>query len=220
MRKLLLAVVLLLAPLSLFAQSYDDDRARSWAQSDPTVEINPFFGLRWGGTLLGEDTGLYEDVDIDNSEDYGINVAFPLGRTPLKLELMVNRQSSELVSGRGLFDPQGAIADIDVTYYHAGVLIPFGTSPTVTPYGIISAGVTNLDPQINGLTDENRFSASAGFGLKVPFTRNFGVRVEARGYWTAIGREDRYYDDCYYCEDYSYRNLSQGEANAGVYLKF
>ena len=220
MRRLFLAVLLVAASLPLSAQSYDDDRGRSWADSDPTVEINPFFGLRWGGTLLGEDTGLYEDVDIDNSEDYGVNVAFPLGRTPLKLELMVNRQSSQLVRDRGLFDPRGAVADIDVTYYHAGLMIPFGTSPAVTPYGIISAGVTNLDPQITGLTDENRFSASAGVGLKVPFNPHFGVRVEARGYWTSIGRDDGYYDDCYFCNDYSYRNLSQGEANAGVYLKF
>ena len=88
MRRLFLAVLLLAAPLSLFAQSYGDDRARSWSDSDPTVEIAPFVGLRWGGTLLGEDTGLFEDVDIDNSEAYGINVAFPLGRSPLKQRLL------------------------------------------------------------------------------------------------------------------------------------
>ena len=78
-------------------------------------------------------------------------------------------------------------------------------------------GVANLDPRIAGATSENRFSASGGLGVKVPFNRNAGLRLEARGYYTTLPN-DNVCHGCFY--DNSYRDFYQGETNFGVYFRF
>ena len=77
--------------------------------------------------------------------------------------------------------------------------------------------MANLDPKISGTTSENRFSASGGLGVKIPFNRNAGIRLEARGFYTSLPN-DRACDRCYY--NYTYRDFSQGQTNAGVYFRF
>lgn len=81
---------------------------------------------------------------------------------------------------------------------------------------VVSAGVASLEPDIAGVSADNRFSASAGVGFKMPFSRNLGLRIEARGYYTSLGRED----ECSRCyEDYN-RDLYQGETNVGLVFSF
>lgn len=220
MRKLLV-LLLLLVPTTIFAQDYDRDRDRDWwSGADNKVEITPFGGYRYGGTIFADQTDLFnQDVDVASNPNYGVDFGIPLGRTPLKLELMVNRQQTHLEDGGGLFTPDSSIADIDITYYHAGLLLPFSASRSATPFVIVSAGIANLDPKISNVSNENRFSASAGVGVKVPFNRNLSLRLEARGYYTSMGNENR----CNRCSDYYYdynHDLYQGETNVGLAFSF
>jgi hypothetical protein len=134
----------------------------------------------------------------------------------MKLELMANRQASELETDRGLFDPDAPIADIDITYLHAGLQFPFARSRNATPYVIVSGGLANLDPQIAGADAEQRFSASAGLGVKVPMSRALSLRFEGRGYFTALEEND----DCSFCDNFEDRNFYQGEVNAGLVFSF
>ena len=97
----------------------------------------------------------------------------------MKLELMANRQASELETESGLFEPDNEVADIDVTYLHAGLQFPFARSRNATPYVVVSAGLANLDPQISGVSAENRFSASAGVGVKLPMSRALSFSSKA-----------------------------------------
>lgn len=217
MRKLVFLLLLVLVPTSLFAQSRDDGwRERRYAPRN-TFELTPFVGYRWGGTIFGDQTFIFnEDVDVASSANFGLNLAIPLGDTGMKIELMANRQSSELETESGLFEPNDEIADIDVTYLHAGLQIPFATSRNATPYFIVSGGLANLDPQISGVSAENRFSASAGIGIKLPVNDNMAIRLEGRGYYTALENQD----DCAFC-DYFYNNeFVQGEVNLGLAFSF
>lgn len=223
MRKMLFVVVLVLVPLSLFAQDRDRDRDSRYRRHDSrpnNFELTPFAGYRWGGTIYADRTDLFgQDVDVASSAAYGLNLAIPIGSTPLKLELMANRQNSHLSLGGGLFEPSGRLADMDISYYHAGVQIPFAASRNATPFVVVSAGIANLDPQIAGVSADNRFSASAGVGIKLPVTENLGFRFEARGYVTSLGNDDR--DYCYYCDNNGNdRNFYQGETNIGVVFSF
>jgi hypothetical protein len=225
MKKLLVLALLILAvPSALLAQ--DDDwrnrrgrerRDDSYRRGDNAFELNPFIGYRYGGTLYADQTGLAENVKAESSANFGGNFAIPLGSGGFKLELMVNRQDTHLTAGSGLFSPSDRVADFAVTYYHAGLIIPFAQSRAATPYVVLSAGVANLDPDIAGTTSENRFSTSGGIGVKVPFNRNAGLRIEARGYYTALPN-DNGCRRCYY--DYTYRDFYQGETNVGVYFRF
>jgi len=220
MRKALLVALLLLSATPLLAQDRDDDWRRRRYRDSPSenaFELTPFVGYRWGGTIFADQTFLFgEDVDVAPSANIGVNLGIPLGDTGMKLELMANRQASELETGSGLFEPDNRVADIDVTYLHAGLQIPFGRSRNATPYAVVSAGLANLDPQISGVSAENRFSASAGIGVKVPMSRALSLRFEGRGYYTALEEDDH----CTFCDYFYNRDFYQGEVNLGLSFTF
>jgi hypothetical protein len=216
MRKVALAVLLLIIPTSLFAQYRPRDRYRRYY--DNRFELTPLVGYRWGGTIFSDTTRLFgQDVDSASNGDYGLDFGIPLGVTNMKLELMVNRQDTHLTTGGGLFEPDNRVADFHVTYYHAGLMIPFSESRNATPFFIVSAGVGNLDPDISGVSPSNRFSASAGVGVKVPVGDNFGVRLEGRGYFTSLGGDD---SGCHRCNDNGGHDFYQGEVNLGFVISF
>jgi hypothetical protein len=228
-KSILVLLALLLASNAAFAQDDDDDddewrerrteRRRVYRDDvprDSAFELTPFVGYRWGGTIFADQSFLFtRDVDVASSANFGVNFAIPVGDTGLKLELMANRQSSELETGGGLFEPDNEVADIDVTYLHAGLQIPFATSRNARPYFIVSAGLANLDPQILGVDAEQRFSASAGVGIKVPMSRALSLRFEGRGYYTALEE-----DECSICEYFYNQDFYQGEVNAGLVFSF
>lgn len=227
MRKYLFLLVLILIPTTLFAQSRGDDdwrerrdrerRAYSDMPSDDAFEITPFIGYRWGGTIFASETELFNrNVDVAPSANFGATFGIPLGGSGMKLELMADRQSSELETDSGLFDPTGGVADIDVTYLHAGLQIPFARSRNATPYAVVSAGIANLDPQLAGVSAENRFSASAGIGVKIPMNRALSARIEGRGYYASLEQNN----DCSFCDYFQDRNFYQGEVNFGLTFSF
>jgi Outer membrane protein beta-barrel domain len=228
MKKLLiLALIALAVPSALLAQDDDwrnrggrddgRDDSRYRRGGDSAFELAPFLGYRYGGTLYGDQTGFLEDLETESNPNFGVNFAIPVGDQGFKLELMANKQDTHLTAGGGLFSSNDRVADIGVTYYHAGLLVPFARSRSATPYFVVSAGITNLDPDIPGTSDDNRFSVSGGVGVKVPINRNFGLRAEARGYATSLP------DDgvCRVCGYYdSDRAFYQGETNVGLYFRF
>ncbi|MEA2490425.1 MAG: hypothetical protein QOH21_2217 [Acidobacteriota bacterium] len=221
MRKYVFLLLLVLVPTSLFAQSSRDDDwrgRRRYTPRDNAFELTPFIGYRWGGTIFSNQTFIFnQDVDVASSANFGLNLAIPLGDSGMKLELMANRQASELETERGLFEPNNNVADMDVTYLHAGLQIPFATSRNVRPYFIVSAGLANLDPQIQDVSAENKFSASAGVGVKLPVNNNMAIRLEGRGYYTALENQD----ECTFCGDYFYNgDFTQGEVNLGLVFSF
>ena len=217
MRKVCLVLVLLILPTSLFAQYRRHPYDRYY---DNRFELTPFAGYTWGGTIYSDVTTVFgpQDVQAQSSGNVGVSFGIPVGYSSMKLALMVNHQSTNLTTGGGgLFEPDNRVANIGVTYYHAGLEIPFNTSRSATPYVVVSAGVANLAPDITGVASSNKFSASAGVGVKVPINYQFGVKVEGRGYFTSLGTAS---DNCYHCYDTSSRTFTQGQINLGLVFSF
>lgn len=224
MRKHALLALLLLS-ISTAALAQDRDRDDDWRRRraysntpDPdAVELTLFGGYRWGGTVFSTDAFLFnEELSVEASPSFGGDVAIPLGSSGMKLAIMASHQSSQLETGGGLFDPDAGIADFDVTYFQAGLQIPFARSRNATPYAVFGAGLANLDPQIRGLSDETRFSLSGGIGVKVPFNQALSLRLEGRGYYTALEDET----DCAICDYFVDENFYQGEVSAGLSISF
>jgi len=222
MRKAVLGLLLLATTTSLFAQDDDwrhrrgDDGYRDAPRSG-AFEITPFIGYRWGGTIFANQTFIFdEDVDVEPSANFGATFGIPVGDSGFKLQLMANRQSSELETGSGLFEPDNDVADVDITYLHAGLEIPFARSRNASPYVIVSGGLASIDPQIRGVSAEQRFSASAGIGVKIPMSRALSFRFEGRGYYTALEEKD----DCTVCDYFYNEDFYQGEVNAGLVFSF
>ena len=220
MRRATTLLFLLILPASVFAQDRDEDWRRGTWRDTPRAEafeLTPFAGYRFGGTIFADQSFVFgDDVEVAPAANLGISLGIPLGSSGMKLELMANRQSSELETERGLFEPNDAVAEIDVTYLHGGLQIPFARSRNATPYAIVSAGIANLDPQVAGVSDESRFSASAGIGVKIPMSRVLGIRLEGRGYYTALEEQS----NCTLCDYFYNEDFYQGEVNLGLTFSF
>lgn len=219
MRKVVLLLALLAVPTSLFAQPYRGRRPYD-RYADNRFELTPFVGYTWGGTIYSDVTTVFgpQDVQAASSANVGLNFGIPIGYSSMKVALMVNHQSTNLTTGGGgIFEPDNRVANMGVTYYQAGLEIPFSQSRTATPYVVVAAGVANLAPDINGVASSNRFSASAGVGVKVPINYQFGVRLEGRGYFTSLGSGS---DNCYHCYGSTYRDFTQGQVNLGFVFSF
>lgn len=197
--RILIALALLLGP------------AVASAQESHRFELTPRIGFNWGGSLDNRDTLFGADVEAKESGSYGLSFDIPLA-SALQLELLASRQATELRFDEGLFGPDFAVADIDISYYHVGLLWQ-GTDRRVSPFFVASLGVTRLDPDLPDTSTENRFSLSLGGGVKIFFSDHVGLRLEGRGFWTALDEEeDRYWD-----RDYVYDNdFTQGQASIGL----
>jgi len=178
-------------------------------------ELTPQVQYRFGGTLSGEDNAIADvDLDVNDGEAFGVTFDIPLSSS-LQLELLASRQSTELRFDEGLFGGNADVADIDLTYLHAGILFQ-GGNREVSPFFVASAGATVLDPNVPGADNETRFSVSLGGGVKVFFNEHVGMRFEGRGFWTAVDDDDDYCDRYSCWDDYNDNDLTQGVASVGL----
>ena len=211
MRRIPFAFVLLLSAWPPFAaaQGYERDR----------FEITPTAGYRTGGELSASDSELFDvDVEVDESDVLGLKVDIPVGVPGLQLELLAMHQESAFTSDLGLFGENIELLDVDITYYHAGLLWQWGAGQ-VNPFVTVSAGLARIDPDLPLVDAEDRFSGSLAGGVKIFFARNVGLRLEGRGWWTVIDEE--FGDDSRCCRDYRYNDdLYQVEATAGLIVAF
>lgn len=192
--------------------------APAFAEGAYRFELTPQVQYRFGGTLSGEDNAITNvDLDVNDGEGFGVTFDIPLSRN-VQLELLASRQATELRFDQGLFGGNTDVADIDLTYLHAGILFQ-GGNRDVNPFFVASAGATRLDPDVPGADSETRFSVSLGGGVKVFFNEHVGMRFEGRGFWTALNGGNNDSCDRYSCwDDYNDNDLSQGMASAGVII--
>jgi hypothetical protein len=169
--------------------------APSLAVADTGFELTPFVGYRWGGEIRAENNDLYDtDLDIDNGVSFGLIGDFPVTQN-MMLELLASRQNTELVDEGGLFGDDEAVLDVDVSYYHIGLLYQWPRKD-VTGFIVGTIGVGQMDVDARGIEDEEEFSASFGGGFKLNFTRNLALRIDGRFYWTDTDKQDWDWDDC------------------------
>jgi len=178
-----------------------------------SIEVTPFFGYRGGGEINSDTLNPYGDVEIDDSASYGLIIGFPISPWAL-IELEADFQNSDLVQKGGDFLPGSKIGEIDVNYYHVGFVFQ-SPGPRIQGFGVFTLGASLIDPNLEGLTSETKFSTSFGGGIKLNFNQNLGLRLEGRGFYTLLDSNNDY-NCCYYWSE----DLWQGEARVGLIVKF
>jgi hypothetical protein len=165
MRSIILAVLLSLA-------------APAIAQSENGLTL--YAGYRFGGE--------FTDVNTEQPWEFTDGGSFAVS---LARSIDPQRQYEFFVSHRnGALKPPGLSAvtsnvSLAVTYYHiGGNYFPDGLGKGVYLAG--GLGLTHLDPREAGLNSETRFSLSLAFGYMIPAGKNFGFKLEARGYATLV----------------------------------
>jgi hypothetical protein len=191
--------------------------------SAQSIEITPNVGYRWGGEIFKEDNpALGFDAKLKDSLSYGLIVDIPV-TYHVMIELSADHQRTGLREDK-LFVPADHGFDLDVNYYHIGIMGQF-PGERVAPYVVAAIGVADLQPQTAGLSDTRRFSTSLAAGIKVPIAPHLAFRLEGRGYWsdTSSSRWETSNHHCNHdddnCRDNG-RDLVQGQVKVGFTIWF
>jgi opacity protein-like surface antigen len=212
---LLAASALLLAALPAAAQPY--------GPPETSFEITPFGAYRFGGEFdsVDFDDDFFDliDVEVDDGAAFGVAFDARLGGG-LFLELWASRQETELTENAGIFLPTEALFDLEVDYYHAGILYEWRPGQA-HPFFAASVGATRFSPDAPGLDDLVRPSFSLGGGVKLMFSDNVGLRLEGRLVTTLVEEDDEEFCSRRVCYDFDEDiYFYQGEARAGLVVAF
>lgn len=180
-----------------------------------SIEITPTYGYQFGGKLLG----IRGDFRIESNPAYGVNLEIGSDNLPLKITAFWLRQDS-----RGTYQEFGQreeyLWDVATEYFQIGATKEGGDG-SVVPFGTFTLGATNFAPKTGDYSDELRFSATFGGGVKVFPTEKLGIRLHIRmlmpfqygggGLWCGTG-------GCGVNAGAT-TTFIQGEAGGGVVLK-
>jgi len=183
----------------------------------PLFQVGLHGGYRMGGGLEDSDTG--EDRDFDDSSSFAIALEMRYGQGDDRFyQLWYSRQATSVDDGVDDFDA-------DIEYLHIGGTLPFGGWEHAQPYFAAGIGATRFSASIPDADDNTRFSGSMAFGLEIPLATHAAIRLEARGYLTAVDTETSFFcrsDDgegvCRIVASGS--AIFQGEALAGILVRF
>ena len=165
-------VTALLAGSIVVEQAYGDEPLQ--------FSISPFAGYRVGGGFKLSDTGQLISIDDHAAFALAVDARADEGS---EYELFYSRQSTVLRGNS--FVPVGTV----VEYLHIGGTLALADEGQIRPYIGGGLGVTRLSPGLAPGSDDTRFSVSLALGLRAPLTQHFSLRLEARGYATALNTD-------------------------------
>jgi opacity protein-like surface antigen len=185
-----------------------------------TVEINPFAGYLFGGSIgrTADQDFRSSHVDVDDDVTYGGRIGYNL-TSLLQFEAQYSRTDTHFVSHERNFDDV-RLGDLRIDYFMAYATFNFGHR-RIVPYFTIGAGGANLVPNVADTrsTSEVRFTSSVGGGLKVFVNPHFGFRFDGRGYSTWLGDDSHVF--CNTSGSCTNQNwLTNAEATGGFIIAF
>jgi opacity protein-like surface antigen len=154
------------------------------AEANPTFEITPFAGYRFGGQFdtTNPDTGDQKSMDLKDGASYGIDLGLYRDANAF-YELLYSRQQTNLDTN----DPALRGVDVTVEYLQFGGTAMFPQDRQwFVPYLSFTLGATRIAADDGDSDSTTRFSGSLGGGFRMPFSDNFAANLGLRGYLTAI----------------------------------
>jgi len=183
----------------------------------PLFQVGLHGGYRTGGSLEDADTGADRDFEDSETIALALELRFAQGDDRF-YQLWYSRQDSEVDDG---IETHGA----DIEYLHIGGTLPLGGYEHVQPYFAAGLGATRFSSSAAGADDRTSFSGSAAFGLEIPLAKHAAIRLEARGYLTAVDTSS-----AFFCKSdngdgvcrivASGSSFLQAEALAGILVRF
>jgi opacity protein-like surface antigen len=183
----------------------------------PLFQVGLNGGYRMGGGLEDSETGA--DRDFEDSSSFAVSLELRYGKGDDRFyQLWYSRQATEVDDGAAGFDA-------DIEYLHIGGTLPFGGWKHAQPYFAAGIGATRFSASVPDADDSTRFSGSMAFGLEIPLATHAAIRLEGRGYLTAVDT-----DTSFFCRSdsgvgacaiiASGSAIFQAEALAGILVRF
>ena len=180
-----------------------------------SFQMTPLIGYRSGGSFQDETSGT--DLDLDSGGSYGLAVTIDHD-ADTQWEFLYSHQDSELQL------PQPFLGErqfgLDVDYFSVG-----GTylwrNPRAQPFISAGIGLTHMSPEDARFDSETRLMLQLAAGYRFVLGKNVGLRIEARGYGTAVDSDTAFFcgnGACIVRVDSS--GFTQLEINAGLSLGF
>jgi hypothetical protein len=155
------------------------------AAEPPAFQAALYGGYRFGGSLEDADNGA--DRDFEESESFALALELRYGKGDDRFyQLWYSRQATEVSDELESFDA-------DIEYLHIGGTLPFGGWERAQPYFAAGLGATRFSSSEPDADDRTRFSGSAALGLELPIGERAGIRLEARGYLTAVDTDSAFF---------------------------
>jgi hypothetical protein len=190
--------------------------ADAYAQ-DRRVEISPFGGVQFGGSILSRPGQL----EIEPDAAYGVILDVRV-RPDATIQMLYGRQDTTLdFLSNDPFFPRRVRVGLAVEYYHLGGAVEFGEGG-LRPYFALTVGATRFDPKVEDVGSEWRFSIGTGVGFKTYLSPRFGLRLEGRVWPTFLQTSGGFLCSipgaCLVAVEADF--LTQGSATAGFFVTF
>lgn len=180
-----------------------------------SIEITPLIGYRSGGSFNDPNTGA--KLDLDEGGSYGLLVNIDHDANT-QWEFLYSHQESELQLAQLFMGER--VFGLDIDYFSVGGTYVW-RDPRVEPFIAAGIGVTHMSPEDGRLDSETRAMLQLAGGYKIHLTKNIGLRLEARGYATALSSDAEIFCGNGACiARVESSGFSQYEINAGLSVRF
>jgi hypothetical protein len=136
-------------------------------------ELTPFIGYETGSTVYTSLGYLY----IGDGMDYGGSLDIGLGSGRFA-EISFSHMMTKLNVDDGYNERY--LCDLGVNYYSIGILQETKPLSKISPYGLLTLGWVNYNPQTDDYSGENKMHFSFAGGIKIKASERIGLRLQAR----------------------------------------
>lgn len=180
------------------------------AQTGVTV----YGGFRSGGSFQ-ENTSPYASVKLKGGGAASISVDWAIDGSR-QGQVFASRQASKI-------PPSGSATPalpLTMSYLHLGGTNFFDGVVGRGPYVVGGLGITVLTPGLSGLSTEFSPSINLGLGYQLPLAPSIALRLEVRGYFTAVNGSANLFCSGGCVVSYSADSLTQAEVLLGLSFGF
>jgi len=147
------------------------------AQGRGSVEIAPFIGYRFGGSV--GDTFSAATYGIDGAASAGVTVSVSVGKTTA-IELLFSRQDTGVDVAAY---PSTQHHALTIDHWMAGAVGEFPDhSGRVHPFVAAYLGLTQIQNSNGYTTSSTYFTGALGGGVKLDVAKHVAIRFDARAY--------------------------------------
>jgi hypothetical protein len=171
-------------------------------------------GYRSGGSFQ-ENTSPYASLDLKGGGAASLSFDWAIDGSR-QGQVFASRQASEIPSS-GSATPA---VPLTVSYLHLGGTNFFDGGVGRGPYVVGGLGITVLTPGLGGLSTEIRPSMNLGLGYQLPLAQSIALRLEVRGYITAVNGSANLFCSGGCVVSYRADALTQAEALLGLSFGF
>ncbi|MEQ9301924.1 MAG: hypothetical protein RIF33_25310 [Cyclobacteriaceae bacterium] len=142
--------------------------------SAQSVEIMPTYGYQFGGKIRGG----FGDFRVESSGAYGVNMDISTDNLPVTISAFWLRQDSYGIYQR-FGQREERLWGLAAEYFQVGITRQFGNGVAI-PFTTFTLGGANFSPKTGDFSDEFRFAATFGGGVKIMPSDKFGIRLHVR----------------------------------------